>query len=232
MLPALNLVTQGFANGLRGDSDFGQAFTDQFSVGRPSYSVVLQYEFPVGNRLAKARLCRRQHELAQLQDEYARALQIITTEVDIAVRELRTSYLEINAKSRALAAAEAEANTIEQRWLRMIDGNGTGGLNLESLLRSQERVTEAEREFVTSILTYNLAMINLKRSNGTLLQTENVQVSSSCENGCKSIELDKAEPAAEQSIYQELVPSSASGVIVDETVIQSAPPGAIPYFRQ
>ncbi len=232
LLPALNLVTQGFANGLRGDSDFGQAFTDQFSVGRPSYSVGLQYEFPVGNRLAKARLCRRQHELAQLQDEYARALQIITTEVDIAVRELRTSYLEINAKSRALAAAEAEANTIEQRWLRMIDGNGTGGLNLESLLRSQERVTEAEREFVTSILTYNLAMINLKRSNGTLLQTENVQVSSSCENGCKSIELDKAEPAAEQPIYQEVVPNSASGVIVDETVIQSAPQGAIPYFRQ
>ena len=75
-------------------------------------------------------------------------------------------------------------------------------------------------------------MINLKRSNGTLLQTENVQVSSSCENGCKSIELDKAEPAAEQPIYQEVVPNSASGVIVDETVIQSAPQGAIPYFRQ
>jgi outer membrane protein TolC len=205
LLPALNLVTQGYANGLRGDSDFGGAFGDQFTVGRPSYSLGVQYQMPVGNRLAKARLCRRQHELSRLQDEYARALQIITTEVDIAVRELHTSYLEINAKSRALAAAEAEADTIEQRWLRMIDGNGSAALNLESLLRSQERVTEAEREYVTSLLTYNLAMVNLKRTNGTLLQSENVMVSKSCENGCSAINLDKGAPSSQTQGIQEEV---------------------------
>jgi len=138
---------------------------------------------PVGNRLAKSRLCRRQHELARLQDEYGRALEAVRTEVDIAVRELQTSYLEIGAKSRALAAAEAEANTIEARWLRMVDGSGTAALNLESLLRAQE------------LLTYNLAMINLKRANGTLLLTENVKVDVDCENGCKSIDLDKTGPS-------------------------------------
>ena len=195
MLPALNLVTEAFASGLRGSSDFGGAFVDQFSTGRPSYSVGLQYELPVGNRLARARLCRRQHELAQLQDEYARALEAIKTEVDIAVRELNTAYLEIGARSQALAAAEAEANTIEQRWLRNVDGNGSGGLNLESLLRAQERVTESEREYVTSVLTYNLAMINLKRSNGTLLQSEAVSVNKSCGEGCQQIDLYKAKPA-------------------------------------
>ncbi len=213
LLPALNLVTQLYSSGLRGNSNFGGAFTDQFSVGRPSYSVGLQYEMPVGNRLAKARLCRRQHELAQLQDEYARALQIVQTEVDIAVRELNTAYLEIGAKSRALAAAEAEANTIEQRWLRMVDGSGTSGLNLESLLRSQERVTEAEREYVTSLLTYNLAMINLKRSNGTLLQTENISVSNDCENGCNGIQVDKLGPAATNQpamIGQDQLPAEES----------------------
>ncbi len=194
MLPLLNLVTQGYANGLRGNSEFGNAFTDQFSTGRPSYSVGIQYEMPVGNRLAKARLCRRQHELARLQDEYARAIEAVQTEVDIAVRELNTSHMEIGAKSRALAAAEAEANTIEQRWLRMVDGNGTAALNLESLLRAQERVTESERDYVTSVLTYNLAMINLKRANGTLLQSENVVMNKGCENGCESIELSEAIP--------------------------------------
>jgi len=195
LLPTLNLVTQGFANGLRGNSDFGRSFTDQFSSGRPSYSLGIQYEMPVGNRLAKSRLCRRQHELAQLQDEYSRALEAVRTEVDIAVRELQTSYLEIGAKSRALAAAEAEANTIEARWLRMVDGSGTAALNLESLLRAQERVTDSEREYMTSVLTYNLAMINLKRANGTLLLTENVKANVDCENGCKSIELEKTGPS-------------------------------------
>jgi len=176
LLPALNLVTQGYLNGLQGDSDVFEAFTDQFSTGRPSYSLGIQYELPVGNRLAKARLCRRQHELARLQDEYSRALEAVRTEVDIAVRELKTSYLEIGAKSRALAAAEAEADTIEQRWKRMVDGNGSAGLNLESLLRAQERVTATERDYLTSVLGYNLAMINLKRANGTLLQSDTTTV--------------------------------------------------------
>lgn len=196
LLPALNLVTRTFLNGLQGDSDFGGSFTDQFSTGRPSYSIGIQYEMPVGNRLAKARVCRRKHELARLQDEYSRAVEAVSTEVDIAVRELNTSYRELSAKGRALAAAEAEANTIEQRWLRLVDGSGSAGLNLESLLRAQERVTENERDYVSSILTYNLSMVNLKRSTGSLLQSENVNVSKGCEGGCQQIHLDKLGPAA------------------------------------
>ena len=191
LLPALNLVTQSFLAGLQGDNDFGTAFTDQFSTGRPSYSLGLQYELPVGNRLAKARVCRRQHELTRLQTEYSRALQTVQTEVDIAVRELKTAHQEIIATSRALAAAESEVNTIEKRWQRMIDGNGTSSLNLESLLRAQERVTAAEREYVTSRLTYSLAMVNLKRANGTLLQSDAVAVSPTCgPDGCHDINLD------------------------------------------
>lgn len=235
LLPVLNLVTQGFANGLRGNNDFGGAFTDQFSTGRPSYSLGVQYELPVGNRAARARLCRRKNEHAQLQDEYARALQAVQTEVDIALRELNTSYLEIGAKSRALDAAESEAKTIEQRWLKMVDGNGTGGLNLESLLRAQERVTEQEREYVSSILTYNLAMINLKRSNGTLLQAENLNVDKHCENGCPTIDLsssrgstvemgmpvEAAVPTPIEAFYEEVIESNPIGNAPVEAIAET-----------
>ena len=205
LLPALNLVTQGYLSGLQGDSEFGDALTDQFSTGRPSYSVGLQYELPVGNRLAKARVCRRKHELTRLQTEYARALETVKTEVDIAVRELQTSHREIEAKRRALAAAEAEVNTIEKRWKLLIDGSGTASLNLEALLRAQERVTAAEREFVTSQLTYSLAMVNLKRANGTLLQSESVIAQPTCgPGGCRDIILEKGTPGmmAQGAVYQ------------------------------
>jgi len=159
----------------------------------------------------KARVCRRKHELARLQDEYSRAVEAVATEVDIAVRELNTSYKELSAKGRALAAAEAEANTIEQRWLRLVDGSGSAGLNLESLLRAQERVTATEREYAESILTYNLAMVNLKRANGSLLQTENVNVSKGCEGGCQQIQLGKGGPAARpaQSFPTQAIPTQA-----------------------
>ena len=208
LLPALNLVTEGFLSGLQGDSDFGDAFVDQFSEGRPSYSLGIQYELPVGNRLAKARVCRRRHELTQLQTQYARALETVKTEVDIAVRELRTALQEIEAKRRALAAAEAEVTTIEKRWKLLVDGSGTSSLNLESLLRAQERVTAAEREYVTSQLTYSLAMVNLKRSNGTLLQSDAVSVQPTCgPNGCRDIQLGKGNPnvAASQGFIGEPV---------------------------
>ena len=241
LLPALNLVTQTFLNGLRGDSDFSGSFGDQFSTGRPSYSLGIQYELPIGNRLAKARLCRRQHEVARLQDEYARAIEAVQTEVDIAVRELKTAYLEIPAKHRALQAAEAEANTIEQRWLRLIDGSGTSSLNLESLLRAQERVTEAEREYVSSLLTYNLAMINLKRSNGTLLQAEDVAINKNCEGNCKAIDLSKGQPVSNRS-HEQLSKYSPVVTPVVENQTQMMPlspaptlpsvPGQLDYYAQ
>ena len=84
------------------------------------------------------------------------------------------------------------------RWSRFIDGNANGGLNLESLLRAQERVTEAEREYVNTLLIYNLAVINLKRANGTLLISENVTIDRECDPDCgPSLELNKSGPASD-----------------------------------
>lgn len=195
LLPVLDLVTQLYANGLQGNNDFGGSFIDQFADGAPSYSIGFNYELPVGNRLARARRTRRCVEARQLQARYDQTLANIQTEVDIAVRELITSYREIQATSRALSAAEAEAKTIELRWSRFIDGNANSSLNLESLLRAQERVTEAEREYVNTLLIYNLAIVNLKRANGTLLDCENIVVNRRCDNDCgPSLELDKTGP--------------------------------------
>jgi len=203
LLPALNFVTEGYLSGLRGESDFSGAFGDQFTTGSPSYSVGLQYEMPIGNRLARSRMTRRRVEMRQLQRQYALALTAVETEVDIAVRELNTAYQEIQAKNRALKAAEAETKTIEARWARMADGSGQSSLNLESLLRAQERVTEAERSYTESLLLYNLGLINLKKSTGTLLQTENVSIGKtfSPQDG-PSLQLDKGPSTRNQGFNQ------------------------------
>lgn len=226
LLPALNFVTEGFLSGLRGNSDFGGAFGDQFTTGAPSYSVGLQYEMPIGNRLARARITRRGVEMRQLQRRYALALTAIETEVDIAVRELNTAYQEIQARHRALNAAEAETKTIEARWAKMADGSGQSSLNLESLLRAQERVTEAERDYTESLLTYNLAMINLKRANGTLLQSESVSVGRSFnQQDGPSLILDKGP-------RQEAQPYFESGDFNDTGSFNGTANGNDPYAQQ
>jgi len=176
ILPQLNLVTRAYVNGLVGDSQLGTAFGDQFSEGRPSYSVGLVYELPVGNRAAEARLNRRKVEVRQLQSKYQFTIEKVRGEVDVALRELQVSYDELTAKSRALAAAVAQVETLQARWRHAPGANGTGTLTLESLLDAQKRLTEAENSLVTSQLTYCLAISNLHRVNGTLLHVQNIDM--------------------------------------------------------
>lgn len=196
MLPMLNLVTQAYLSGLQGQSDIADAWVDQFTEGAPSYSVGIQYEIPIGNRAANARLRRRKIEVRQLQEQYRAALENVNAEVEIAVRELDTAYRELGAKQRSLVAAISDAETIEARWQRVVGGDGSASLNLESLLRAQERVTETESELLNAQLTYNLALINLRRANGTLLEVEQIDTVRGCEDGIPTIILEKGESLA------------------------------------
>lgn len=171
ILPTLNLITEAYVAGLRGETDFGNAWLDQFRRGEPSYSAGLEFDIPNGRRAPRARLTRRQLEVAQLQQEYRNVLELTRAEVEIAVRELETSHREMIARHRSLQAAELEAETIASRWRNLPQRDSDTGLLLDSLLRAQERVTLAEYEFAKAQLTYNLAIINLRHSNGTLFQT-------------------------------------------------------------
>jgi outer membrane protein len=214
MLPLLNMITQFYISGLQGDSDLEQAWVDQFGRGAPSYSVGFNYEVPIGNRASRARAQRRQLELRQLQEKYQAALENVKAEIEIAVRELNASYRELNAKNRARKAANIEAQTLEARWNQMVNGNGTAGLSLIALLEAQERVARAEFEFSNSQLVYNLAMANLKRANGTLLQAEAINVERGCRDNVPETILDKApSPVAARAAR----PAPARPVIADPT---------------
>ena len=168
ILPRLDLVTQTYLSGLRGNSEIGNAWLDQFRRGEPSYSVGLQYEIPVERRAGFANKHRRELELSQMREEYRNAMELIRSEVEVAVREVETAFRELIAKDRARKSAEQEAQTLEARWRELPD-DVAAGLTLESLLRAQERVNQVEFEFASAQLTYNLALVNLRHANGTLI---------------------------------------------------------------
>jgi outer membrane protein len=193
VLPQLNFVTQAFVAGLRGESNVGDAWVDQFATGAPSYSVGLQYEIPIGNRVANARQDRRRLELRQLREKYRAAIENVRAEVEVAVRELVTSRAELLAKSTSLSAAINEAETLEARWRMAVGGDGTSSLNLESLLRALERVTENEYEYLKALVTYNLSILNLRRADGTLLQWEQIDPARTCEDGIPRTQMIKGD---------------------------------------
>ena len=80
-------------------------------------------------------------------------------------------------------------------------------------------------------------MINLKRSNGTLLQTENVNVSSGRENQCKAINLDKGQPAetfSEQSVVDGMTIISETPLPIEPapSLAPQAPPTPVIHGSQ
>ncbi len=174
LLPVLDLIMEAYVSGLRGSGDFGTAWGEQFTEGAPSYAVGLQFEMPIHNRAAKARLQRRQLELRQVTNQFRTTAETLMLEVEVAVREVTTSFNEMSAKFESMQAAGSEANSIQQRWQALAGDDRNGALVLEDLLAAQERLADAEMGFLGAEVTYNLAMTNLKRATGMLLQSENI----------------------------------------------------------
>ncbi len=191
LLPMLNLVTQAYVAGLKGNGDVGDAFVSQFDEGSPGYSVGLNYEVPFGNRAANARHTRRRLEYRQLQGQYATTLSTVQLEVEVAVREVDTSSQEMSAKSEAMQARTAQLDALTRRWQQLPGEDVTASLALENLLSAQERLAEAEFDFLQSQLTYNLSLMNLKRASGMLLQTESVTIGEVCQCNLPTLVLGK-----------------------------------------
>ena len=183
LLPVLNLVTETYVSGLEGEGQIGRAFGSQFDSGRPSYSVGFQFEMPVGNRAARARHIRRCHELRQLQNQYATTVNTLKLETRVAVRELETSYDELETKLVALNATQAKSDAILRRWELMPTQGRGGSYAIEALLAAQGQLTAAENDYLTSVVTYNLSLMNLKRATGMLLQHEEVLIGRSMVSG-------------------------------------------------
>jgi len=180
ILPVLNMVLETYLSGLKGDSRVGDAWTAQFNEGAPSYSVGLQYEVPIWNRAAKARLQRRRLEVRQLQNQFQTTTETLKLEVAVAVRELMTSFREMDAKGRAMGAANTEVEYISERWKALGAEDRSASLMLEDLLNAQARLADAEFGYLTSSVTYNLAQMNYKKAVGTLLQQEFISVCRNC----------------------------------------------------
>lgn len=170
LLPALTLVTEAYVAGLQGGGSIGDAFLDQFRVGAPGYAVGLQLEVPLGNRAALSRNDRRLYELRQLRNEYESTISTVSLEVEVAVREVETSYNEMRAQLRAMIASKAQYTTLMRRWELLPGEDSTASLMLENLLIAQERLMRSEIAFTQAWTTYNLALINQRKATGELLQ--------------------------------------------------------------
>ena len=192
LMPLLNLVTEAYVAGLEDQGRIDTAYGEQFSDGRPGYSIGLQFEVPLGNRSARSRHIRRHLELRQLKSQYQTTLETLKLEARVAVREVMTSFDEMDSRKTSLDASSAKTEYIRKRWELLPGENGAASFVLENLLDSQNQLATAEYGYLSAVMTYNLALINLKRATGTLLQHENVHISRTTQDRLPTTVLSKS----------------------------------------
>jgi outer membrane protein TolC len=192
LLPALDLVLETYVLGLQQDLDIAQAWTDQFSLGEPSYSAGLVFEVPLHRRAARARLQRRQLQLRQITAEFDEIVQMLMTDVEIAVRDVTATHQEMIGKYRAMQAAAVELEYTTRRWQLLSGEDRSASFLLEDLLDAQDRLAVEEYGFALAQRNYTLSLTELKRATGTLLQQEQIEPVRTCSNGLPQLHFQKA----------------------------------------
>lgn len=170
VLPVLNFVLGAYVSGLQGQSDFGQAFGNQYSVGRPTYWSGLVFERPIGNRGPRAVQEQRVLELQRATSQLRAITATTRAEVEIAVRAISTTRGEMIARHQAMLSEQDQANYLLERWRLLPGDQQVAGVVFNDLLDAQDRRAAAEYEFVTSQVAHRVAWIKLRRANGTLCE--------------------------------------------------------------
>ena len=170
VLPRLDLILGTYVAGLDGKTDTFGAIGNQFSDGRPSYAAGLLFEVPVANRANRARLARNQWEMKRALHEFQQTTEVAFAEVEIAVRETRTTFDEMITKKQSVDASENEVNYLSQRWELLPDPNESTVLLIEDLLDAQERLADEERAFVRAQVAYAMSWVGLRKATGVLLR--------------------------------------------------------------
>ncbi len=200
LLPALNVILETYVSGLRGNYGVQEAWLDQFRLGEPTYSAGLQYEFPLGNRAAKARYQRRRLELRQLESDLKTTMEKLRQEVEVAVAEVSTTFQEMRANHRSMEAAAVETDYFYDRWQLLPGSDRSAGFLLQDLLTAQERLNAAEFAFLQAEVSYNVTQMLYLQTVGTLLQSERISLERYCESYLPNLQFRRLEADPQRRI--------------------------------
>lgn len=166
-LPKLDAVLRYSLHGL--DTNWYGSMRDQRFTGPYSWSAGLEFEMPIGNRTAKAdhrkRILEREQSLLESERLVAEAL----FEVNEAVRSARVTRQEVAATARAGDAAD---RAMKGELARFELAERTN----EDLLLAQDTLARAQRDHLRALLAFNLAMIDLARAQGTILEEIGIEI--------------------------------------------------------
>lgn len=179
-LPTLDLVGSTQMQGL--DRYHHQAIEDWATGDFVGYRIGLEFEYPLGNRAARAGRTRamlaRGRALASLQQ----AADELALEIARQLRRVRTAHDRIGIYTEALRAARAYRDKLAVTVSRELGRDMTPD-RLQLLLGAQQSVADSERARVQAVAEYNQALTALDRVKGVVLERYRVYLPMDAEPG-------------------------------------------------
>jgi outer membrane protein TolC len=169
-LPKLDLVFQYKINGVSDNA--GNSFDQMSTSNYQDYVVGLNFEYPIGNRGPRADQKKATLQRDQAISALREVIENVILEVDVAVRNLQTSYYQVPPSKEAVEAAEKNVEAIIARMTRLSPEY------LDVQLSAQETLATARRTLLGALVNYNIAIVQLERAKDTLLRYDNVAVKS------------------------------------------------------
>ncbi|QDT03161.1 Outer membrane efflux protein [Rubripirellula lacrimiformis] len=171
LMPSLDLVSiyrlRGLDQNLAGNDS---ALEEVGTFDYQEYEASLELRLPVGFRQghaavrhARFQISREKAILQEQERQILHDLMSVVADVDRAYAQMQTNM------NRYIAASEA---------LEVLQANRHAGLpvNLEQLLDSQRRISEAQSRYFLSLAEYTVASKNVQFEKGTLLQMANMVI--------------------------------------------------------
>jgi len=166
-LPKLDATLRYTMNGLA--TGYVPSVESQNPTERLSWNAGIELEVPLGNRSANATRHKRILEYDQSLMELDKLASQVTQEVNGAARAVLLARSEVEA---TLTAKTAAARTVQGEQRRFELGESTN----DELLRAQETLATAERDYFRALLNFNLGLVSLARAQGVLLENQGIEI--------------------------------------------------------
>ncbi len=167
-LPRFDLTWRTTFDGLGENAD--QSFDELTRGNYVEYFIGVEFEVPIGNRGPKAAHKRAQLQYEQQVSQLKSTFEKVILDVNLVVRGLQTAFDQIVPSFEAAEAREREVQSIVARAERK-DIN-----TLTTELNARQSLAGARRAMLASMVNYNIAIADLERAKGTLLQYHNVVI--------------------------------------------------------
>lgn len=167
-LPQLDVTFQYEVKGI--GTNAGASFDQLTSDRYRSFTVGATFSYPLGNRGPRAAEQRARMQESQAIVNLHRVTDTVVQEVNNAVRTLLVRYTQVPPQFEAVMASERNLRALQAR-AQKIDPSF-----LETELNTVEQLANTRRALLQVIVDYNVGVVELERSKGTLLQYNNIAV--------------------------------------------------------